>query len=295
MSALVQANPSLASYLKQNPKGLSTIDFFDPNAVRTLNAALLGHFYGIKEWTFPNNYLCPPVPGRADHVHHCADLLASDHNGIVPTGSNVRCLDIGTGAACIYPLIGASHYGWSFVGSDIDQVSLDSSERIVAQNDQFGGLIELRFQKSPSLLLEGIVQEKESFDLVMCNPPFHASAADASAANRRKVSNLRGGKPAVKEDRNFGGTSNELWYPGGEKHFVNLLIEESEKFERRCYWFTSLISKYANIKPLTFALNKRGVSEVRVIPTGQGNKSSHILAWTFLDKAQRADWRKARW
>jgi hypothetical protein len=33
----------------------------------------------------------------------------------------VRGLDVGTGASAIYPLLGARVYGWSFLGTDIDE------------------------------------------------------------------------------------------------------------------------------------------------------------------------------
>jgi len=36
----------------------------------------------------------------------------------------VRGLDIGTGASAIYPLLGARVYGWSFLGTDIDEYVL---------------------------------------------------------------------------------------------------------------------------------------------------------------------------
>lgn len=60
------------------------------------------------------------MPNRSNYIHWIEDLLSSD---IIPkndhaVGSNdVRGFDIGTGANCIYPLLGASLLGWSFVGS----------------------------------------------------------------------------------------------------------------------------------------------------------------------------------
>lgn len=78
-----------------------SVNFADPLAVKTLNKALLAHFYGVTHWDIPDGFLCPPVPGRADYVHHLADLLADDNGGVVPKQATV--LDIGTGANLIYP------------------------------------------------------------------------------------------------------------------------------------------------------------------------------------------------
>jgi 23S rRNA (adenine1618-N6)-methyltransferase len=50
-----------------------------------------------------------------------ADLLAESNNGIIPKGHGIQGLDIGIGANCIYPIIGNAEYGWSFVGTDIDE------------------------------------------------------------------------------------------------------------------------------------------------------------------------------
>ena len=43
--------------------------------------ALLQSYYGIKEWKVPENYLCPPIPSRADYVHHVSDLISSSSDG----------------------------------------------------------------------------------------------------------------------------------------------------------------------------------------------------------------------
>ena len=63
----------------------------------------------------PDGQLCPTVPSRS--IHWIEDLLSSDIIPKVSSNSdNVRGFDIGTGANCIYPLLGASLLGWNFVG-----------------------------------------------------------------------------------------------------------------------------------------------------------------------------------
>ncbi|MBL9133973.1 MAG: RlmF-related methyltransferase, partial [Verrucomicrobiaceae bacterium] len=107
---LITCSPPLASFVKMNTHGGDSIDYADPQAVKALNQALLKHAYGLQHWDIPAGYLCPPVPGRSDYLHHLADLISLNR------GPQVRVLDIGTGANGIYPLIGAAEYGWSFVG-----------------------------------------------------------------------------------------------------------------------------------------------------------------------------------
>ena len=128
---LIAACPELSAFVAPNPYGDLSVDFKDPNAVKALNRALLQFFYKVDLWDVPEGYLCPPIPGRADYIHTLADLLAADNNGSIPLGKSIKVLDIGVGANCIYPLIGHHEYGWSFVGSDIDHIAVNSAKNIV--------------------------------------------------------------------------------------------------------------------------------------------------------------------
>ena len=99
--ALIASCPALAPFVKPNAWGDVSVDFADPAAVKMLNRALLQHFYGIEHWDIPADYLCPPIPGRADYLHHLADLLATSNGGEIPRGKGVAILDVGVGANCI--------------------------------------------------------------------------------------------------------------------------------------------------------------------------------------------------
>ncbi|MEE6801750.1 RlmF-related methyltransferase, partial [Escherichia coli O8:H10] len=101
LDALCIDEPNLRGFIIATPAGEPTVNFADPEAVKALNKALLAHFYGVKHWDIPDGFLCPPVPGRADYIHHLADLLAETSvDGAIPRQTSV--LDIGTGANCIY-------------------------------------------------------------------------------------------------------------------------------------------------------------------------------------------------
>lgn len=281
--ALVRACPELAGFVRANPLGEPTIDFADPRAVRTLNRALLAADYGIRGWDLPEGYLCPPIPGRADYLHHLADLLGGDRGGAPPRGPGIRALDIGVGANLIYPLIGHQAYGWSFVGTDVDPGALAAAAAILQANPQLAGRIELRLQRDPGLLFEGVVRPGERFDLCLSNPPFHASAAEARAGSLRKWRNL--GRPEAAASRgpvlNFGGRGGELWCPGGEAAFVCRMVRESAQQPGLCGWFTSLLSKSANLPRVQAALREAGAARVRVLEMSQGQKRSRIVAWGF--------------
>lgn len=291
---LVRSCPELVPFVAINAYGDASIDFADPTAVRTLNRALLAHFYGVTHWEIPANYLCPPVPGRADYIHYLADLLASCNARVIPRGCEVRALDIGTGANCIYPILGSREYGWRFLGSDIDPAALASALKVVQGNPGLAEVIELRLQTSPARILRGLLREGETFDLTLCNPPFHASPEEARAGSQRKWRNLgkgAAGAPLL----NFGGQGGELWCPGGEAAFIGRLIEESAGMPLRCLWFTTLVSKSSNLPGVRAALKRAGAVAIRVLEMAQGQKQSRIVAWTFQGEPARNEWRRAHW
>jgi 23S rRNA (adenine1618-N6)-methyltransferase len=291
---LIESSPELAKFVNVNNYDDESVDFFNPKAVKALNKALLKHYYDIGNWDIPQNYLCPPIPGRADYIHYIADLLGSKNNGKIPTGDTIKCLDIGVGANCVYPIIGNKEYGWSFVGTDIDPVSIESANKIVTQNPFLNGKIEIRLQNNPKDIFRGIINNDELVDLTVCNPPFHASLADAQTGTLRKLNNISGNK-ITKPTLNFGGQGSELWCEGGEVQFVLEMIRESKEFSGSCFWFSTLISKESNLKSVYEALRKEEALEVKSIPMGQGNKISRIVAWTFLNREQQEKWGSSRW
>lgn len=291
---LIHSCPELAPFVKLNVYNDESIDFFNPEAVKMLNKALLKHYYDIEYWDIPQNYLCPPIPGRADYIHHIADLLGSYNNGKIPTGKQIKCLDVGVGANCVYPIIGNKEYGWSFTGVDIDPVSIQSAGKIIELNPALKGKIELRLQPKPNDIFAGIIQNGERFDLSVCNPPFHASSAEAQAGSKRKLGNLKGRKDS-KTALNFGGQHNELWCEGGEEKFVRHMVNQSKPFADSVLWFSTLISKQSNLPGVYEALKKAEAAEVKTIPMGQGNKISRIVAWTFHGPEQQKTWMASRW
>ena len=292
LDALVRAYPPLGPHVILPPCEKSsgsgepmrpTIDFSDSVAVRCLNCALLVRDYGLSPvWAdiMPSDTLVPPIPGRADYVHHLADILREctavtsvremdegKYWSGLPTGPGVRVLDLGTGASCVYPLIGASIYGWSFIASEVHLPSFKSAHKIVDANS-LSRLIDVRRQDDPNKLFEGIWRKGELIDFVMCNPPFYGSAEAFQKENARKVRNLAsnvrsrnglGGRrrSGVGRDKrvtgggggsnNFGGSASELWCPGGEVAFVTRMIEESAAYADRCLWFSSLVSRRDNL------------------------------------------------
>ncbi|EEX65718.1 23S rRNA (adenine(1618)-N(6))-methyltransferase RlmF [Vibrio metoecus] len=300
--ALINVVPELQSHVIKNPKGQPTIDFADPCAVKLLNKALLALHYGVTYWDIPQGFLCPPIPGRADYIHRVADLLVKDNPKL--NSSQVTALDIGVGANCIYPIVGVTEYGWTWVGSDVDPVSVKQASLIVENNSTLQGHIECRLQNNSQHIFQGIIQAGERYTLTTCNPPFHASLAEAQQGTLRKQHNLQAnqrkkGRTITRNSvqstaLNFGGQKAELWCPGGEAAFIGKMAVESQQFAEQVLWFSTLISKGDNVRGMKKQLEKLGAQSIHVVEMAQGQKISRFIAWSFQNAEQRKLWWKTK-
>ncbi|SHI98055.1 23S rRNA (adenine(1618)-N(6))-methyltransferase RlmF [Flavobacterium terrae] len=276
---LIDTYSELKNYVTINKYGNESVDFGNPDAVRALNKALLKHFYEIEYYEIPKTNLYPPIPGRADYIHYIADLLAKNNSGEIPKGNKIKVLDIGTGANCIYPIIGQKEYGWDFVATDVDKQSIKTASEIINNNFNLNQHIEIRIQNNKRSVFKGIITEKDYFDISICNPPFHNSKEEANKGTLRKLKNL-GQKTESKPVLNFGGQNNELWCEGGEMAFITNMIYESVHFKNQVKYFTTLVSKKENLKSF-FTVLKKTQATYEVIDMEQGNKISRILVWNF--------------
>lgn len=273
--------PELKQFVFENDYATKTIHYANPEAVKLLNKALLKTYYSIDYWEYPDGHLCPPIPGRVDYIHHLADLLK------VSKIKNKHVMDIGTGATCIYPLLGYSEYNWSFVATDVDVKSIENAQTII-KNNNLTNSIELRLQVNKMKILKGIIKPSDSFAACLCNPPFYKSEKEAFESTTQKLKGLE--NKSINPLRNFSGTSNELWYPGGEKAFLHNYLYESSLFKTNCFWFTSLVSNKDLVKSIKKSLRKLGATQVKIINMQIGNKISRVVAWTFLTSEEQKDW-----
>mmetsp|Transcript_28023 Transcript_28023/g.26878 ORF Transcript_28023/g.26878 Transcript_28023/m.26878 type:complete len:356 (-) Transcript_28023:207-1274(-) len=301
---LKSGNPDLIGYVKHNKYGDESIEFSNPLAVTALNKALLSSYYNVKDWKVPADYLCPPIPSRADYVHHISDLISSSSGGDYDSsqgrgaGRNIRCLDIGTGANAIYPLIGFAEYGWSFVGTDVDKLAIDSAKQIITSNKEYmTDSIQFRLQNEPTDIFLGVVRPGDKFEACFCNPPFHATLEECRTSSNRKWTGLGKGKTEIVKKvptLNFGGQGTELVYAhGGEMGFLRKMIRQSahDSIRVNVMWFTTLISKNSNLDETYRLLEEaKGLVEHKTVEMQHGQKKSRIVAWTFMESNERAQW-----
>ena len=251
--ALAEARPFLKPFLKRRGKGRFGINFTDWAATKALNRALLMEHYGLVAWDIPDGQLCPPVANRANYIHWLEDLLRlSRPSGMAQTGPGVRGLDIGVGANCVYPLLGASINGWSFVGSDVTDVALRYAAENAAANPVIAPLIDIRDARKSDGRRSGaeeggvllpVVHEGERFAFCMCNPPFFESMDEAE----------------LNPSTNFGGTAEEMCCEGGEEAFVKRIYDDSLILRETVHWYTTMCGKKDTMKRLRRLLELRRV------------------------------------
>ncbi len=286
-TALVKAHPDLLKFIIKNKyNNQDTINFADPLAVKALNSSLLKSEYRVNFWNIPDGYLCPAIPGRADYIHHLHDLLGETPKTLLPNKTPINVLDIGTGASCIYPILGQREYNWHFVASDVDPVSIKVAKQIISSDKSLAKSINCRLQTDSSHIFNGIIVEDEFYHLTLCNPPFHSSLAEASQGTTRKLKNLnKSSHSSIKQEKtlNFGGQKAELWCPGGELAFIGKMIKESKAYQTQVLWFTCLVSKKDHLSKLKLSLKKSGAKQIKVINMAQGQKVSRFIAWSFYD------------
>lgn len=259
----------LSEFVFVNQHHNQTIDFSNPEAVYHLNKALLKYHYQLIDWNIPKGYLCPPIPSRADYIHYISDLINEVNT------EDVTGLDIGVGANCIYPILGAQLYNWNMIGADISETAVNSARQNVAITPHLSNKINIRHQTDNANIFKGIILENEYYHFTLCNPPFYESKEKAQKANTLKSKNL--GKVAL---LNFGGQANELWCNGGEALFIKRMIKQSVNFKKQVGWFTCLVSKAGNLPKLYKQLNKLKATH-KTITMEHGNKKTRFIAWKF--------------
>lgn len=286
--ALTQVCPELKPFIILAPNGHDTIDFSDPAAVRALNKAILMSDYQLDYWSIPEGKLVPAIPGRWLYIEKLKALFEKENTS--KKNSKKHILDIGVGANCIYPLLAHKRYGWTCVGSDIEQISLDNAASILKKNGIYKESIQLKIQKNSSSIFHSIIESDDYYDAVICNPPFYDSISDPQLANKKKNKNLN-----QVINRNFGGEFHEIACMGGELDFISRMITESTYYKNQVYWFSCLVSKEKNLVKLFKLLHGVTPSIYNTFSIDTANKKARVLYWSFLTKKQRSAWENWRW
>ncbi|KAJ2263042.1 hypothetical protein GGI01_001085, partial [Coemansia sp. RSA 376] len=278
--AVADKYAELKPYLVSESSQRSTIDFKNPDAVRVLNQALLSVYFDLRIH-LPSNSLCPTIANRLNYIKW---LSAS----IIPelTPGPLTGLDIGTGASCIYPLLGARYLPQcKFVGTDINEESVAIASQNVDQNELHDRIkVFLNTDRHTTLPLDALEFplpnadiEGSNFAFCMCNPPFYESIDE-----RLRLRQMKRGAPSL----NTIAKDDELYTDGGEESFLSRLVDESVLCAKRIKWYTTMVGKKNTLALLKTKLRGAGAKQVRDGVLIQGRTTRWVLAWSFFGQSR---------
>ncbi|KAF0696669.1 Aste57867_12587 [Aphanomyces stellatus] len=262
-AALANQYTSLRPHVHISSKGAAVMQWSDPQAVKELTKALLHRDFGLT-WDMPLNRLCPPLTNRLNYIHWIEDLILLSQPSYVSTiDSPIRGLDVGTGASCIYPLLGHALNQWHFVATDIDPASIECAATTIHANN-LATAINLQLVDNSSSIFPPL---SRPLLFTMCNPPFFDSIDEADTNPRTSCT----------------GSALEMTTPGGEVAFIGRMIQESVALTTQVRWYTSLIGRKASLRPLLASLRAHGISNTRTTEFLQGRTTRWGIAWSFTD------------
>ncbi|XP_034557103.1 RNA N6-adenosine-methyltransferase mettl16 isoform X2 [Notolabrus celidotus] len=265
---LASKYPDFQQHVHTSLAGRPVVNFKEPEAVRALTCTLLKEDFGLTI-QIPLERLIPTVPLRLNYIHWVEDLIDGQKQ-------LRRGIDIGTGASCIYPLLGATMNGWYFLATEVDDICFDYATKNVEQNN-LSDLIRVVKVPQKTLLMDALKEETEIvYDFCMCNPPFFANQLEAKGVNSR---NSRRPPPS---SVNTGGVT-EIMAEGGELEFVKRIIHDSLQLKKRLRWYSCMLGKKCSLAPLKEELRKQGVPKVTHTEFCQGRTMRWALAWSFYD------------
>nr|XP_058902710.1 RNA N6-adenosine-methyltransferase METTL16 isoform X3 [Kogia breviceps] len=278
---LASKYPDFQQHVQINLNGRVSLNFKDPEAVRALTCTLLREDFGLSI-DIPLERLIPTVPLRLNYIHWVEDLIGHQDSD---KSTLRRGIDIGTGASCIYPLLGTTLNGWYFLATEVDDMCFNYAKKNVEQNN-LSDLIKVVKVPQKTLLMDALKEESEIiYDFCMCNPPFFANQLEAKGVNSR---NPRRPPPS---SVNTGGIT-EIMAEGGELEFVKRIIHDSLQLQKRLRWYSCMLGKKCSLAPLKEELRIQGeespqlcreVPKVTYTEFCQGRTMRWALAWSFYD------------
>eukprot|EP00635_Sarcinochrysidales_sp_CCMP3193_P007748 CAMPEP_0118913562 /NCGR_PEP_ID=MMETSP1166-20130328/14318_1 /TAXON_ID=1104430 /ORGANISM="Chrysoreinhardia sp, Strain CCMP3193" /LENGTH=434 /DNA_ID=CAMNT_0006853125 /DNA_START=1 /DNA_END=1305 /DNA_ORIENTATION=+ len=236
------------------------VDWTLPGSRRAATAACLKWHFGIAPWSCGAGRLVPVLPNRLAYLTWIRDELCPRLK------RPLRGLDVGAGASCVYPLLGAKCYGWSFVATESD----DEAFRLATANAE--GVPTIRVVKVESKIPPEIPRGGD-FDFSMCNPPFFSDDEDRFGAC---------GGSERPDGQRATASRTETLVDGGDLAFVRslLLLDDDDDHQRVRGWTTSLLGRKSSYDAILADLKDRETVVWRSSSFTLGRTSRWLVAWT---------------
>lgn len=167
--ALAVEFPEFEPFLKRFYNDNVTIDYKNPEALRTLSRILLVKYFSL-DVHLPPSRLVPAVPQRLNYVLWIEDLVSLLD---VETEQVIRGIDVGCGPSCIFPfLICRNNRSWQMIGLEVDPESYSVAVQNVARNELSSRIVIKLNEENSSKFSCLFTSSDRSYHFLMCNPPF---------------------------------------------------------------------------------------------------------------------------
>ncbi|GBB93819.1 hypothetical protein RclHR1_22370002 [Rhizophagus clarus] len=273
-SVLAFKYPSFYPFVHYSKEGKPFIDYKNPEAVRELTYCLLREDFNLF-LDIPLDTLCPPVPSRLNYIHWIEDLVSSTESHEESGQHTVYGIDIGTGASCIYPLLGCTlNKNWVFLATDIDEKAVKYAKDNVQRNS-LDDRITVHYNKMGKKILldENMIKDTTlKFSFCMCNPPFYENQEEYEKGVENKLTTPHSVCT---------GSSNEMFTPGGEFQFIKDILEESLFLRTKIRWYTSKIGRLETVNKMVCELKKVGIDNYVITEFCQGFTRRWGIGWSF--------------
>ena len=250
--------PDFRKVVTQDLAGKIHLDFNNPVALRLLTETLFLKDFDLTI-SIPPKCLVPTLPSRMNYLLWVEDLLS-----LLTPSPEPRCgLDIGAGAAAVYPLLGVTHFKWRMTATEASADNFEAATNNLRNNKLEKEIKLIKVDKS-DILQKVLDSSENTFDFSMCNPPFYNHDKEFTAEE----------EPA--------GSESEILTSGGEVEFVKKMINESCEHKTAVRIFTVLLGHKSSLSPVKQHLLSLGIPSFVTTEFCQGKTMRWGVAWTFL-------------
>ncbi|KAF8815472.1 hypothetical protein BYT27DRAFT_7193446, partial [Phlegmacium glaucopus] len=194
---------------------------------------------------------------RLNYILWIQDIVHAHDYVLGNPRRRVRGIDIETGSTAIYTFLGYK--------IELDDISYDCASENVNTNNMHSRIRLEKATREGSIFftLKRNPKSKFSLDPSWCNPPFYTSSKEVAQSASEK--HLAPNAVCTGADIEM------IFGDGGEEGFVGQMVQESERFQTRCKWYTSMLGKMSSITTIVENLRNRCIVNYAITEFVQGS------------------------
>ncbi|ANB15323.1 hypothetical protein AWJ20_2950 [Sugiyamaella lignohabitans] len=261
----------LRSFLNSS-SSVRGFDYSNPLAPYKLCSVLAKEYFDLDINLSPS-HLCPRIANRLDYILWIYRLL----DGTELVNEKLVGLDVGTGASCIYPLLGCAVFpDWKFYATEINPESIIQAMENCKRNEIKVGDRIIIMPVSVDDVLFPTNKFASTPMFTMCNPPFYESSKELAERTRLKSSSPK--TPVLWAN------DSELYTKGGDLEFTRRMIDESLELKGKIKWYTTMVGKKETLISVVAKLKEYNIHNYVIHEISPGKVTKRwAVGWSFTD------------